>query len=108
MKRLFIILIGLISIYTSVSAQQRPIFQKIIQNRLSKNASKTTGPATDYSRLYYWAASPQKHNYSDSIPAFLKSEIKDSSADVFYIHPTTFISNIQTSAWNADLRDTAL
>jgi hypothetical protein len=72
MKKLFIILIGVINIFTSVSAQQRPILQKIIQNRLIKNASKTTGPAPDYSRLYYWAASPQKHNYSDSIPAFLK------------------------------------
>jgi hypothetical protein len=108
MKRLLICLIGVITLYTSVQAQQGTFLQRRLQKRLSKNANENSGPVPDYSRLYYWAASPHKHDCSDSIPAFLNKEVRDSSADVFYIHPTTYISNLQKAAWNADLNDTAL
>lgn len=108
MKRLFIGLVGLITIYTSIQAQERPFLQKILQRRLSNIALENTGPVPDYNKMYFWAASPFKHDCSDSIPAFLKGEARDSSADLFFIHPTTFISKLRTAAWNADLSDTAL
>lgn len=107
MKRLFFIITGIITINFAI-AQQRPLLQKMMQRRFTRNADENTGPVPDYSQLYYWAASPHKHDCSDSIPSFLLGEIRDSTADVFYIHPTTFISNLQTSAWNADLNDTLL
>ncbi len=44
----------------------------------------------DYANLDYWAAHPWKHDPSDSMPAPLRNEIKDSVADVFFLHPTTY------------------
>lgn len=108
MKRFIFCLIGLIAVYSSVGAQKRPVLQKIIQNRLSRNADETKRPIPDYNQLYSWAASPHKHNCSDSIPSFFKNEIRDSSAEVFYFHLTTFITDIRTSAWKADLNDAVL
>ena len=95
----------------------------------SKDAAPTIGPAPDYSNLYYWAASPFKHDCADSLPAFLDSESRDSSVDVFFIHPTTYIGSdedkinvtdldlsdlfklagsMRKAAWNANLDDTFL
>jgi hypothetical protein len=38
----------------------------------------------DFSDLNYWAAHPLKLDPSDSVPACIKNEIKDSLADVFF------------------------
>jgi hypothetical protein len=112
-------------------AQRGKFMQRILEKKLDKNAAENTGPAPDYGNLFYWAASPYKHDAADSIPAFLKEEVRDSSADVFFIHPTTYIKGTQedgadagavdisknrsavfasmkTAAWNADVDDTAL
>jgi hypothetical protein len=81
----------------------------------------------DYSDLRYWAAFPGQHGAADSIPAFLQGEQRDTLADVFYIYPTTFITEggsqdvlelmehplqalagMRNAAWNADLDDTGL
>ena len=69
---------------------------------------KNTGPAPDYSDLQYWAASPYKDDTSDKIPVFLKDEVRDARADVFFIHPTSYFGEKKGSPWNADLRDTAV
>lgn len=61
-----------------------------------------TGQA-DYSDLQYWAAHPQKWDPSDSIPSPLRNEPKDSSVDVFFIHPTTYTSRMTTD--NAAIDD---
>ncbi len=71
-------------------------------------APKNTGPAPDYSDLQYWAASPYKDDTSDKVPDFLKNEIRDTRADVFFIHPTSYFGEKKGSPWNADLRDTAV
>jgi hypothetical protein len=62
----------------------------------------------DYGNLYYWAAHPAKWDYSDSIPSFLKDEIRDTSVDVFFMHPTTYTKDFQNSKMNADVDDSAL
>jgi len=46
----------------------------------------------DYSNLDYWAAHPWKWDPSDSIPAPLRGEKRDSLVDVFFLHPTTYTS----------------
>nr|WP_262901443.1 DUF3089 domain-containing protein [Flavihumibacter profundi] len=62
----------------------------------------------DYSSLLLWAAHPDKHDPSDSIPLPLrKGYQKDSSVDVFFIHPTSFTGKKLTK-WNADFTDSAL
>jgi hypothetical protein len=43
-----------------------------------------------YGNLDYWAAHPWKWDPSDSIPKPLMDEPRDSLADVFFLHPTTY------------------
>lgn len=59
----------------------------------------------DYSNLDYWAAHPWKQDPSDSVPAPLKNEIRDSVADVFFLHPTTLTSIRKLKHKNADIDD---
>lgn len=59
----------------------------------------------DYSELKYWVASPYKADPSDMIPAFLKDEKQDLSADVFFIYPTIYDSKADTASANAWLND---
>ena len=112
---------------STIYAQQGKLVQHMLQRRLDKDGAPNTGPAPDYSNLYFWAASPHKHDCADSIPSFLKGEKRDSSVDVFFIHPTTYIGEgedegaanamtdgrkilpaMENAAWNADLSDTEL
>ena len=63
-----------------------------------------TNPAgtPDYSRLDEWAAHPDKWDPSDSIPLPLrKTYQRDTVADVFFIHPTTYTDKEKKSGWNA-------
>ncbi len=62
----------------------------------------------DYSNLHYWAAHPFKKDPSDSVPKPLrKLYIKDSLADVFFIHPTTLTDN-NDDRWNAPVDDASI
>lgn len=62
----------------------------------------------DYADLDFWAAHPWKKDPSDSIPAPLRaSYTMDSSADVFFLHPTT-LTDDKDSRWNAGLNDAKL
>ncbi len=111
-------------VMTSLFSQDRPFIQHLLSRQLDKNAKPNSGPAPDYSNLYYWAASPHKQDMSDSIPDFLKAEERTEDADVLFIHPTTYINpeenvsltdpdfnrkeffeSVKYLPWNADLRD---
>lgn len=97
MKKFFLIFFATVLVISSAHAQNR-----------NTNAGPNTGPAPDYSKLEFWAASPFKNDNSDKVPVFLKDEIRDTRADVFFIHPTSYFGEEKTSPWNADLRDTAV
>jgi hypothetical protein len=58
-----------------------------------------------YSNLDYWAAHPWKHDPSDSVPAPLRNETRDSAVDVFFLHPTTFTVNKKLKNTNANIDD---
>jgi hypothetical protein len=80
-----------------------PKYTKYISNYKNDNVSKP-----DYSRDYYWAAHPYKYDPSDSVPIPLRKTYKlDSTVDVFFLHPTTFIDKGEDS-WNADVNDASL
>lgn len=81
--------------------------EKKVQQADNKS-SANRGPAPDYSDLQNWAASPFKDDASDKIPLFLKNEVRDAHADVFFIHPTSYFGEEKDSPWNADLRDTVV
>ncbi|HEX9514407.1 MAG TPA: DUF3089 domain-containing protein [Puia sp.] len=72
-----------------------------------KSLPDTTG-RPDYSQLATWAAHPDKRDPSDSIPTpLLAGALKDSSVDVFFLHPTTLVAAKDTE-WNAHIDDPAL
>lgn len=59
----------------------------------------------DYGNLNYWAAHPWKKDLSDSVPKPLRKNYKkDSTADVFFIHPTTLTAK-EDERWNAPIDD---
>jgi hypothetical protein len=68
--------------------------------------NKTDTP--EYNNLDYWAANPDKKSLSDSLPDLLKDSFgKDSSVDVFFLHPTTFDDN-SDMRWNADINNDSI
>lgn len=63
----------------------------------------------DYSDLRYWAAHPWKKDPSDSVSNAFQNEPADTSADVFFLHPTTLTDKkLRGKTWNADINDAAL
>jgi len=69
---------------------------------------KSKDKKPDYSNLHYWAAHPWKKDAADSVPKPLRSTYNpDTSADVFFIHPTTLV-NKKDKRWNADIDDSIL
>lgn len=75
-------------------------------NDLYQFKSKNLIP--DYADLNYWAAHPWKNDASDSIPKPLrKTLMKDSVADVFFLHPTT-LTDKKDERWNAPIDDAAI
>jgi hypothetical protein len=66
----------------------------------------SAGASPRYDELFYWAAHPWKADPSDSIPAGLTERWRDTLADVFFLHPTTYTQKRKN--WNADLSDAAL
>jgi hypothetical protein len=75
----------------------------------TKNYSiKSPDGRPDYSQFDYWAAHPWKPNPSDSIPAPLRNEPRDSVVDVFFLHPTTHTNAEQTHIRNAPVDDAYL
>jgi Protein of unknown function (DUF3089) len=71
-------------------------------------APTTVTGSPDYESLDLWAAHPRKTDPSDRIPEPLQEQFeKDSSVDVFFIHPTSYTSK-ELVKWNADLADSAL
>ena len=80
-------------------------YQKLATNYQINKAS--SGP--NYSDLSYWAAHPAIHDPSDSVPAPLQASYeKDTSVDVFFIHPTTYLGAEKPFGMNANISDAFL
>jgi len=63
----------------------------------------------DYSQLKNWAAHPQKMDPSDSVPAsIIKQYNPKQLADVFFVHPTTYLDPAMPNGWSASLKDIAV
>ena len=71
----------------------------------SRYPFKSLDGSPDFSQLDYWAAHPWKKDPSDSIPPFLQKENRDSLADVFFLHPTTFTKKQDADRSNALIDD---
>jgi Protein of unknown function (DUF3089) len=75
------------------------------QAHAKKYTIKSTDGKPDYSQLDYWAAHPGKWDPSDSIPAPLLHEQRDSVVDVFFLHPTTHTDKKRIHETNAAIDD---
>ena len=75
------------------------------------NRSSETGEtpiAPTYSDLHSWASHPSKHDMGDSIPEPLRKNYSyDSTIDVFFIHPTTYLQKVDNKM-NADVSNETL
>lgn len=80
----------------------RPAYKSFV----SQYGATEPADLPNYNNLYYWAAHPQKQDPADSIPAPLKTEARDTVADVFFLHPTTYTRSRR--GWNADINDANL
>lgn len=102
--------IGILLVIFSLAtvAQSGKSFATKKLNCKNFEAGPNTGPAPDYSKPEFWAASPFKDDNSDIIPAFLQDEIRDTRAEVFFIHPTSYFGEEKNSPWNANLLDTVV
>lgn len=70
---------------------------------------KTDNGKPNYADLHFWAAHPYKNDPSDSVPEPLKASYrKDSTVDIFFVHPTTYTANEKQFGSNANLEDPAL
>jgi len=70
---------------------------------------KSADGSPDYSNLNFWAAHPWKHDLSDSLPKKLYKNFKpDSTADIFFLHPTSYTSRSMPHGWNAPIDDSII
>jgi len=78
------------------------------QQFVSSYTFKSPDGKPDYSNLDYWAAHPDKKDPSDSLPKpLVKDFVPDTSADVFFIYPTSYGDASYTLGYNAPI-DNAL
>lgn len=86
----------------------RPSY-KIYEPEYKATFPQKTNQVPDYSNLNHWAAHPWKKDPADSIPRPLLKSQRDSSVDVFFIHPTTFTQKeLRGVEWNASVDDAAI
>ena len=77
-----------------------------IESRNSRGGEIPQAP--EYSVLHSWASHPLKHDAADSIPESLRRNYSyDSTVDVFFIHPTTYIRK-ENNQMNADVNNETL
>jgi hypothetical protein len=90
---------------------------KIVPEKETALSAKPAAP--DYASLANWAAHPAKYDLSDSLPTPYRPLKTDTSVDVFFLYPTSYLdaSKINESRlseadertrWNADAKDEAL
>jgi hypothetical protein len=74
----------------------------------SNTQAHETPLAPDYSEMNSWASHPLKHDFGDTIPIPIrKSYLYDSSVDVFFIHPTTYLRKVN-GQMNGDITNEQL
>src|SRR5215831_11841941 len=86
----FVLLVLISLAFVPHSQGFRQLTKKQSKEQYKNGIKGVDGSAPNYSNLYYWAAHPAKWDFSDSTPSFLKGEARDSSVDVFFLHPTTY------------------
>ncbi len=100
-KNIFLLLF----LWISAPVHSQTIRERIQERRAGKTANNEPSIAPDYTNLDAWAAHPGKKDMSDSIAPFITNETRDTLADVFFLHPTTYTKDLRNASWNASLDD---
>lgn len=66
----------------------------------SSFAEMSPPPAPDYSNPDHWAALPDREDFADIVAPGLTDNQAEAHIDVFFVHPTTYITS---EGWNAPL-----
>lgn len=75
-------------------------------NRNTQNSETPLAPR--YADMHSWASHPLKHDFGDTIPEPLrKIHSYDSTVDVFFIHPTTYLRKVNDQM-NGDVHNEQL
>lgn len=73
------------------------------------HAVNTNLTVPDYSQMIYWAALPETKDSADAVPVSQwRDEQKKAQADVFFIHPTSYVGKKGQHDWNADVLDASV
>tara|TARA_R110002110_G_scaffold134348_1_gene317647 strand:+ start:4342 stop:5406 length:1065 start_codon:yes stop_codon:yes gene_type:complete len=108
LKALFIAAGVLALTVLAACAFYQPIFQTVVSVALTPSGDfeeYTPPPAPDYAMATSWVALPETEDAADRSPAGLDLDQQSmAQADVFYIHPTTYVSR---KGWNAPPDDQA-
>ncbi len=103
MLKTFIAIICLVSICLSLYPQAGS-GERIV----NRNLQREMPMPPNYSDLFCWASHPFKHDHGDSIPKPLQKNYSyDSTVDVFFIHPTTYIRKVNNQM-NGDINNESL
>ena len=103
MKKILVpLFLASLAIFTGCSPKYKPFIS-------SYNFSSPNGGSPNYAQLDFWAAHPYKKDPSDSVPEPLRASYRpDSTADVFFIHPTTYTQADKKFGWNGVVDDAEL
>ncbi|MDX2429278.1 MAG: DUF3089 domain-containing protein, partial [Xanthomonadales bacterium] len=108
MKKLALIFGGLIAVALLVGFLYRDLVMLMVFKTFVKPATTfaetVAPPAPDYSNLEHWAALPDREDAADFTPEGISDGQADAAVDVFFVHPTTFLSS---TGWNAPMGDLA-
>jgi hypothetical protein len=76
---------------------------------LASYESTVLNDTPNYTQLAYWAAHPYKYDVSDSVPKDIVGKyMVDSTVDVFFVHPTTYIEKEKSLGYNAPINNAVL
>ena len=64
---------------------------------------KSETDKSDYSNIDHWASHPRKIDAADNTPQSILNSINNTPVDVFFLHPTTYLSFRMPMGWNADI-----
>jgi len=108
MKKLVWIIGGLIAVALLIGFIYRDLVMFMVFKTFVKPATTfaetAAPPAPDYSNPQHWAALPDREDAADFTPEGISDGQADAAVDVFFVHPTTFLSS---AGWNAPMGDLA-
>lgn len=108
MKKFFLVLVGVIAIALVLGYLNRDTIGYWMAGQVMTPKGDfdpaANQSAPDYSNPTSWSARPDTQDGADTVAGSFTDNQASAAADVFFIHPTTYLS---ADAWNAPLDDAA-